>query len=76
LESYAQVFDEEGALANLETFASLNGPAFYNLPVNSRQITLQRRDHLVPELVNGLVPFHAGEILSWAVADASDQVQL
>jgi dihydroorotase len=76
LESYAQVFDEEGALANLEAFTSLNGPAFYNLPVNSRQITLQRRDHLVPELVNGLVPFHAGEILSWAVADASDQVQL
>ena len=76
LESYAQVFDEEGALDHLEAFASLNGPAFYNLPVNSSRITLQRRDQLVPELVNGLVPFHAGEILSWTVADASDQVQL
>ena len=76
LESYAQVFDEEGALAHLEAFASLNGPAFYNLPVNSSRITLQRRDQLVPELVNGLVPFHAGEILSWAVDDAPDQVQL
>ena len=28
LESYAQVFDEEGALAHLEAFASRNGPAF------------------------------------------------
>ena len=76
LESYAQVFDEEGALEHLEAFTSLNGPAFYNRPANTRRITLQRRDHLVPELVNGLVPFHAGEILSWAVADAPDQVQL
>ena len=76
LESYAQVFDEEGALEHLEAFTSLNGPAFYNRLANTRRITLQRRDHLVPELVNGLVPFHAGEILSWAVADAPDQVQL
>ena len=76
LESYAQVFDQEGALEHLEAFTSLNGPAFYKLPANTHRITLQRRDHLVPELVNGLVPFHAGEILSWAVSDAPDQVQL
>ena len=67
LESYAQVFDEENALDRLEAFASLNGPAFYGLPVNSGSITLQRRDQLVPELVDGLVPFHAGQILSWTI---------
>ncbi|MBL6802858.1 MAG: dihydroorotase [Synechococcus sp. BS307-5m-G38] len=68
LESYAEVFDQENALDRLEAFASLNGPAFYNLPANSDRITLERQDQLVPELVNGLVPFHAGEILSWKVA--------
>ena len=67
LESYAQVFDEENALDRLEAFASLNGPAFYGLPVNGDSITLQRRDQLVPELVDGLVPFHAGQILSWTI---------
>ena len=67
LESYAQVFDEENALDRLEAFASLNGPAFYGLPVNSGSITLKRRDQLVPELVDGLVPFHAGQILSWTI---------
>ena len=67
LESYAQVFDEESALDCLEAFTSRNGPAFYGLPVNSDCITLKRRDQLVPELVDGLVPFHAGQILSWTI---------
>ena len=67
LESYVQVFDEENALDCLEAFASRNGPAFYGLPVNSDRITLKRRDQLVPELVDGLVPFHAGQILSWTI---------
>ena len=40
LATYAQVFAEEGALDRLETFASLNGPAFYRLPVNQDTITL------------------------------------
>ena len=67
LESYAQVFDEENALDQLEAFASRNGPAFYGLPMNAGRITLKRRDQLVPELVDGLVPFHAGQILSWTI---------
>lgn len=39
---YAQVFDEEGRLDALPDFASRFGPAFYGLPVNSREITLER----------------------------------
>ena len=38
LESYLKVFDEEGALDRFEQFASLNGPAFYGLPVNEETI--------------------------------------
>ncbi len=40
----AHVFEEEGALAQLEAFTSLNGPAFYRLPVNEARLTLTRRD--------------------------------
>ena len=40
----AHVFEEEDALARLEAFTSLNGPAFYRLPVNEEKITLTRRD--------------------------------
>ncbi len=43
----AHVFEEEGALDKLETFASLNGPAYYGLPANEDTITLVRRDETV-----------------------------
>ena len=73
LESYVTVFDEEGALDQFEAFASRNGPAFYGLPVNTATITLERAEQAVPAQIdaNGtpIVPFHAGETLSWRLAD-------
>ncbi len=42
LACYAQVFDEEGRLERLADFASRFGPAFYGLPVNAREVTLER----------------------------------
>jgi dihydroorotase len=69
LESYAAVFDEEGALANLEGFTSLHGPAFYGLPVNEGTVTLERAETRVPEVIYAcgtpVVPFHAGQTLVW-----------
>jgi len=68
LETYAGVFDEEGALDRFEAFASLNGPAFYKLPVNSETVTLERAEVRVPDEIAGLVPFRAGETMRWRVA--------
>jgi dihydroorotase len=68
LESYAQVFDEEGALDKFEAFASEHGANFYGLPLNEGTVRLERAEQLVPETVEGLVPFHAGETLRWKFA--------
>ncbi|ANK13205.1 dihydroorotase [Erythrobacter neustonensis] len=69
LESYLTVFDEEGALDKFEGFASLNGPAFYRLPVNEETVTLERADVAVPQYlaVTGeeIVPWHGGQTLGW-----------
>ena len=69
LEIYAEVFEEEGALDRLEAFASLNGPAFYRLPVNETRITLRREAWTVPERVGegelAVMPFRGGETLRW-----------
>ncbi|MCJ2181492.1 dihydroorotase [Novosphingobium sp. 1949] len=72
LESYVQVFDEEGALDRFEAFASINGPTFYGLPLNEGTVTLEREDETVPETITAgdlaIVPFHAGETLRWRLA--------
>ena len=38
----AEVFELDGALDRLEAFTSLNGPAYYGLPVNDATLTLVR----------------------------------
>jgi dihydroorotase len=68
LESYATVFEEEGALDKFESFASVNGPRFYGLPLSEGTITLERIATEVPQEIAGLVPFHAGEALGWTLA--------
>jgi dihydroorotase len=68
LEAYAQVFDEEGALDRLEAFASLNGPAFYGLPVNDGTVTLERAASQIPNNIGELVPFGAGGSFGWRLA--------
>jgi dihydroorotase len=69
LESYAGVFEAEGALDRLEAFASVNGPGFYGLTLNEGVVILERAQVEVPERIEmgatELVPFHAGEALGW-----------
>jgi dihydroorotase len=65
LESYVQVFEEEGALDRFEAFASENGARFYGLPLNEGTVPLVRDELEVPERVADVVPFHAGERLRW-----------
>ncbi|MAZ66307.1 MAG: dihydroorotase [Kangiellaceae bacterium] len=75
IELYAQIFDDLGVLENLEGFASHYGADFYGLPRNSDTITLVKESWTVPETItlpNGqpIVPFHAGQTVSWKVASA------
>jgi dihydroorotase len=66
LEAYATVFEEEDALDKLEAFASINGARFYDLPVNEETVTLERFYVEVPQEIDGVVPFMAGETLRWS----------
>lgn len=69
MELYTQVFDQAGALDKLESFASIFGPTFYQLPINTDKITLQRTNWTLPTelpLANTfIVPLNAGETLQW-----------
>ena len=48
----AEVFEQEGALNRLEAFTSLNGPAFYGLPVNDTTVTLIRKTPDYPDHID------------------------
>ena len=69
MELYAEVFEAVNALDKLEGFASFFGPDFYRLPRNTEQVTLQKREWVIPnELTLGdtvLVPLDAGRSLAW-----------
>jgi dihydroorotase len=76
IESYAQVFEEEGRLDTFEAFASENGPRFYGVPLNENKILLERKPIDVVETldisVEPIVPFHAGETLQWQFSGFSE----
>jgi dihydroorotase len=69
LELYAEVFEANGALKQLEAFASHFGPDFYRLPRNRDSVTLVKESWTVPgEFAFGddsLVPLRAGEAVAW-----------
>ena len=69
LELYAEAFEAAGALGRLEGFASLNGPAFYGLPVNEGTVILRREPWALPESLpfgDALIkPLRAGDTLNW-----------
>lgn len=73
IETYAQVFDEEGKLDKLEAFASLNGPRHYGMEPNSEKITLARESWTAPEDISVEGPeeraliYRGGETIPWRV---------
>ncbi|CNJ76275.1 dihydroorotase [Yersinia mollaretii] len=71
LPAYATVFEEMNALQHLEAFCSLNGPRFYDLPVNDEFVELVRIPSQQPEEISlgseSIVPYLAGQSLNWSV---------
>ncbi|WP_145529988.1 dihydroorotase [Yersinia alsatica] len=71
LPAYATVFEEMHALQHLEAFCSLNGPRFYNLPVNEDFVELVRTPFQQPEEIplgnESIIPFLAGQTINWSV---------
>ena len=69
LQSYATVFDEEGALDRFEAFASVHGARFYDLPLNAGSIVLERTPWRAPSVFaaagDQVVPFQAGASMAW-----------
>ena len=72
IELYVEVFEQAGALAKLEGFASFHGADFYGLSRNTGKLTLVKKPWSPPASYGfgdaELVPFRAGEEISWSIA--------
>ena len=73
IELYAEAFELQQDFTHFEAFMSLNGPAFYRLPVNTDSISLEKSVWTVPDSLpfaqQSLIPFKAGETLQWKIVD-------
>lgn len=69
LEMYATIFENYESLDKLENFASCFGANFYSLPINQTKVILEKKNWTVPTTLkfgpHTLVPFLAGETLTW-----------
>ncbi len=76
MELYAEAFERAGRLDRLSAFAGHHGPDFYRLPRNSTEIVLRREPWMVEPLLpfgdGHLVPFRAGEPVTWQLEETYD----
>lgn len=69
---YVSVFDQVGRLDQFEAFASIHGPRFYGLPLNTNTISLEKRPMQIPESrplgTKTVRLLGAGDTLEWSLA--------
>jgi dihydroorotase len=63
-----EIFEAAKALEKLEDFTSRFGAEFYSLPLNSETITLTKESWTVPDQYGSVVPYRAGQSLSWRLS--------
>ncbi|NWK55912.1 dihydroorotase [Verrucomicrobiaceae bacterium N1E253] len=67
----AQLFDQHGALENLQDFISENAQRQYGVKPAEKMVTVTKTPFEIPQAYEGhghrVVPMHAGETLDWKV---------
>ncbi len=73
LELYAEAFEKAGSLDKLEGFASFFGADFYQLPRNTKTVSLQKKTWTVPDNYQlkkeQIIPLKANEVINWQFLD-------
>ena len=71
IELYAEIFDQENSLLNLEKFTSINGARFYNLDINKDKIILIKKEWILDEFSEfnhiKVKNFYGGKKLQWKI---------
>lgn len=67
LQILTELFEENWKLDNLQKFISDNAISIYNLKPIKKEITLEKKDFIIPEKYWEVVPFKAWEKINWSI---------
>lgn len=67
LQVLCDIFDKHDKLDNLQAFVSDNAQSIYQICPTFKEVTLVRKDFMVPEKYAEVVPMYAGETIPWTV---------
>lgn len=69
LQALAGLFEEHGALENLQFFVSDNARKIYNYEPIEKEVILEKKIFLVPESYENIIPMLGGSEISWSIKD-------
>ncbi len=64
----AELFEKHDKLHNLQKFVSHNARAIYGIHPPKKEVVLEKKEMIVPEMIGGVKCFMAGEKISWSLA--------
>lgn len=67
LQLLCDVFDKHNKLENLQAFVSDNAQSIYKICPEFKEIILEKRDFIVPNIYGTVVPMYAGKTINWAI---------
>ena len=68
LQLLCEIFEQYDKLDNLQAFVSDNAQSIYGICPEFKEITLEKREFIVPKTYGSVVPMYAGEAIAWSIA--------
>ena len=70
LQVLTELFVEHSSVEKLQAFVSENAQKIYNhIDVIQKRVTLEKKEFIVPEKYNNVVPMYAGEALNYSIVN-------
>lgn len=68
LQLLCELFDKHDKLNNLQAFISDNAQSIYKICPEFKEIILEKREFVVPDMYGSVVPINAGKTIGWAIS--------
>ncbi len=69
LQLLTSLFEENSSLENLQKFISDNAIDIYQIEPIEKSVTLIKKDFIIPEKYQNVIPFYAGEKISYSIKE-------